>query len=400
MLIVVGIIAVLAALLLPALVAAREAARGSTCKNNLRQFGIGMNVYADNNNGYFCSGAMDWKRDGVVTEVGWVADLVNTGINVGGMLCPTNEVQMTEKFNDLLGVTSSGLTSCGIDFGGSPERLTPDGELVINPCRLILGTWPVNPVHPTSWTAPWGTTYTGGVALIAGSEERRRVVEEMIWKKGYNSNYVASWWLVRSGVKLNRDGNLVDIDGTGPCPASNKERVSTFGPLSRRLSDVAATPSSNIPLLADTHVGDIREAVLTQTVGDIEAGSRLGEAFSDGPILNTNMQPPSFAAGTPYGGPGGWWATWTRQTLQDYRDFGPVHGSINTRACNILMADGSVRSFSDLNSDGFLNNGFDPGVYTGVGSIGYEAKNVELPKEEIFSDWSLKRSEKGNLDTM
>src|SRR2546422_7534965 len=85
MLVVILIIAVLAALLLPALVAAREASRGSTCKNNLRQIGIGLNIYADNNRDFLCSGAFDWKRDGVPTEAGWVADLVNNGINVGEM---------------------------------------------------------------------------------------------------------------------------------------------------------------------------------------------------------------------------------------------------------------------------------------------------------------------------
>jgi hypothetical protein len=204
LLVVITIIAVLVALLVPALAAAREAARGANCKNNLRQFGIGLNIYADNNKGYFCSGAMDWRRDGVPTEVGWVADLVNNGIQVGKMLCPTNDVKMTEKFNDLLGVTSSGLTSCGIDFGGSPERVNPDGTVVVNPCRIILGDWPVNPANPNFWDSPWGTTYSGGTPLAAGTEDRRRLIEELIWKPGYNSNYVASWWLVRSGVKLDQ----------------------------------------------------------------------------------------------------------------------------------------------------------------------------------------------------
>lgn len=396
MLVVILIIAVIAALLLPALAAAREAARGSTCVNNLRQFGIGMNIYADNNKGYFCSGAMDWRRDGAVTEVGWVADLVNNGIQVGNMLCPTNEVKMTEKYNDLLGVTSSGLTSCGVDFGGSPERKSPDGTVVVNPCRIILGTWPVNPASPTSWDAPWGTTYTGGTALAAGSEERRRLVEELIYKPGYNSNYASAWWLVRGGVKLDKDGNLVAPTG---CPKSNKERVSTLGPLNRRLVDNGAAPSSNVPLLGDTNPGDIKEAILTSQIGPVDAGSRLGEAFSDGPILNSNMAPPSFAVGTTYGGTAGWWATWQKGTLQDYRDFGPIHGSMGPGKSNMLMADGSVRAFQDLNGDGFLNNGFDPDAFTGAGSIGFETKNVELPSEDIYSGYNLQRGQKGNLDT-
>ena len=44
--------------------------------------------------------------------------------------------------------------------------------------------------------------------------------------------------------------------------------------------------------------------------------------------------------------------------LQDYRDFGPVHGSGQGGSGNILFADGSVKSFVDANADGFLNPGF------------------------------------------
>ena len=35
--------------------------------------------------------------------------------------------------------------------------------------------------------------------------------------------------------------------------------------------------------------------------------------------------------------------------LQDYRDMAPVHAG----QCNVLFADGSIRTFKDLNSDGF-----------------------------------------------
>jgi prepilin-type N-terminal cleavage/methylation domain-containing protein/prepilin-type processing-associated H-X9-DG protein len=50
LLVVVAIIAVLAALLMPALTAARARARGATCINNLRQLGMGLHMYAGDNN--------------------------------------------------------------------------------------------------------------------------------------------------------------------------------------------------------------------------------------------------------------------------------------------------------------------------------------------------------------
>lgn len=62
LLIVITIIAVLAAMLLPALKGARDKAKVAVCQGNLKQIGLAMLMYAQDNDDYFPSSAQKYSR--------------------------------------------------------------------------------------------------------------------------------------------------------------------------------------------------------------------------------------------------------------------------------------------------------------------------------------------------
>ncbi len=401
MLVVVAIIGMLMALLLPALSRAREAARSATCKNNLRQFGVAFHIHAERDpQGRLCTGADDFRRDGCMDTWGWVADLVNSGAAVPGqMLCPTNSIRGSEKLNDLLGRS----TIAGAREGCPPSR-TQDGA-----CGLGY-TGPGDP--------GFGDTNPN-------SASRADYIVRQFLDKGYSTNYASSWHMVRGNIRFafadtNGNGKNDFEELTSHQDGAFKGLSGTLGPLTLRQLESATVTSSVIPLLGDAAPGDADEAILAMdltrdisvmsaflTAADpnepvevvLPGGSRLGESFNDGPAyydasnlkigllgnaVSMAKQVEQEAAGLGIDPP----TALSNTFLQDTRDWLAVHGGGNNLSCNILMADGSVKTFVDRNGDGYLNPGFPvPDGLTDAQyqGIGYRDSTVELHPAEMFN---------------
>jgi prepilin-type N-terminal cleavage/methylation domain-containing protein/prepilin-type processing-associated H-X9-DG protein len=354
LLVVVSIISLLMALLLPALNSAREASRRTACQNNLRQFGIGMHEHAGRFNGLFCSGAFDWLADGSVTEIGWVADLVNKGTPVGKMLCPSNAAQLAVTYNDLLTATipAGGFDNTCVNKLGSGPVTLPDATLQYNPCDKII-----NSDH-------------------AAGKSRADIVGEEILQKHYNTNYTASWFLVRSGVALDEKGNFIASPST--CPKGVASRNSTYGSLNQAYADSSGTPLSIVPLLGCGATA----GTLAESVGSHSAGTPLAASFTGGPVqVSTDaakdMEPLADCGDCTRAV---WWGNWNK-TLQDYRGFGAVHRGV----CNVLFADGSVNTLIDSNNDGLINNGF-----SGTAKNGFGSDVLDVQPEDMVGRWSLR----------
>ncbi|MDA7980479.1 MAG: DUF1559 domain-containing protein [Pirellulales bacterium] len=374
MLVVIAIIGILVALLLPVLARAREAARDTSCKNNLRQFGMGFMLHAERDpQSRLCTGAYDFRRDGCVDTWGWVADLMKIGAaNPNEMRCPTSQLLGLEKLNDLLGLDTSDTTSAPKD-GAPLERLNT------GVCSAFFGTSPVAP----------------------GTPERRAIVQKLV-NDGFNTNYSSSWYFARTGPKLDASA------GTPITRAGLKGFGGTIGGLSLRVVEASPIVTSAIPLLGDTAPGDADEAVLADDIpGFLSTGARLGETMNDGPAFwndsnnivlmptGTNVieavrgdvlpvpssDPLGPSANSTHGGTDG--VLW----LQDMRDWYATHGSGRQLTANILMADGSVKQIYDFNSDRYLNPGFpiDASLVTNPAAIGYVDNQVEAAPTDIYA---------------
>lgn len=147
LLVVIAIIAILAAILFPVFARAREAARKSTCQNNLKECAIALQLYWNDYDATLPSSALSSSFAQFGTKVGnlpprttdvgkytWPQVLYSHMKNKDIMFCPSDTAEHTDATADV----SYWWTYCTDYAWNSSERIQKEGNFAYNADQIIL----------------------------------------------------------------------------------------------------------------------------------------------------------------------------------------------------------------------------------------------------------------------